>query len=98
MNPIQAYEAMVTGDDLVYCAYAYGYTNYARETDRPRLRFANAPSHGTRGCAGTQLGGTGVAVSALSRNRDMQLRMPAGSRVSSTNRVNTFASAGSPAA
>jgi multiple sugar transport system substrate-binding protein len=70
MNPIQAYEAMVTGDEIVYCAYAYGYTNYARETDRPRLRFANAPSHGTRGCAGTQLGGTGVAVSALSRNRD----------------------------
>jgi multiple sugar transport system substrate-binding protein len=70
MNPIQAYEAMVTGDDIVYCAYAYGYTNYARESGRPRLRFANAPAHGERGCSGTQLGGTGVAVSALSKNRD----------------------------
>ncbi len=71
MNPIQAYEAMVNGNDIVYCAYAYGYTNYAREADRPRLRFANAPSHGTRGCAGTQLGGTGIAVSALSKSHDM---------------------------
>ena len=71
MNPIQAYETMVSGDDIIYCAYAYGYTNYARETSRPRLRFANAPSHSTRGCAGTQLGGTGIAVSALSKSRDM---------------------------
>jgi multiple sugar transport system substrate-binding protein len=71
MNPIQAYEAMVTGHEIVYCAYGYGYTNYARANDRPRLQFADAPSHGSAGCAGTQLGGTGIAVSALSKNRDM---------------------------
>ncbi|CAH1655305.1 ABC transporter substrate-binding protein [Chelatococcus asaccharovorans] len=70
MNPIHAYEAMVSGDDIVYCAYAYGYTNYARANDRPRLKFANAPAHSERGPAGTQLGGTGIAVSALSKNRD----------------------------
>lgn len=73
MNPIQCYETMVTGDEIVYCAYAYGYTNYARENPRPRLAFTNAPSHGARGPAGTQLGGTGIAVSALSRNRDMAI-------------------------
>ncbi len=73
MNPIHCYEAMTTGEDIVYCAYAYGYTNYARAGARPRLAFANAPAHGERGPAGTQLGGTGVAVSALSRNRDMAL-------------------------
>jgi multiple sugar transport system substrate-binding protein len=71
MNPIHCYEAMVTGDDIVYCAYGYGYTNYARESSRPRLAFTNAPAHGDRGPAGTQLGGTGISVSALSRNRDM---------------------------
>ena len=70
MNPIHCYEAMVTGDDIAYCAYAYGYTNYAREGARPRLAFTNAPAHGDQGPAGTQLGGTGLAVSALSRNRD----------------------------
>ncbi|MEJ1156718.1 ABC transporter substrate-binding protein [Prosthecomicrobium sp. N25] len=70
MNPIQAYETMVTGDDVVYCAYAYGYTNYARAGGRPRLAFHDAPAHGGNGCAGTQLGGTGIAVSALSRNRE----------------------------
>jgi multiple sugar transport system substrate-binding protein len=73
MNPIHCYEAMVTSDDIVYCAYAYGYTNYARASDRPRLAFTNAPTHGDRGPAGTQLGGTGIAVSALSRNRDMAM-------------------------
>lgn len=70
MNPIQAYEAMVTADDIVYCAYAYGYTNYARTGDRPRLAFHDAPAHAGNGPAGTQLGGTGIAVSALSKNRD----------------------------
>ena len=73
MNPIQCYDAMVTQDDIVYCAYGYGYTNYARENPRPRLAFTNAPAHANRGPSGTQLGGTGVAVSARSRNRDMAL-------------------------
>lgn len=73
MNPIHAYEAMVTGDEIVYCAYAYGYTNYARASDRPRLRFADAPAHGDLGPAGTQLGGTGIAVSARSRNLAMAI-------------------------
>jgi multiple sugar transport system substrate-binding protein len=31
-----------------------------------RLKFTNAPAAGKRGCAGTMLGGTGVAVSKLS--------------------------------
>ncbi|MCP8937597.1 ABC transporter substrate-binding protein [Alsobacter sp. SYSU M60028] len=73
MNPIRCYEAMVTGDDIVYCAYGYGYTNYARENPRPRLAFTDAPSHGGCGPAGTQLGGTGVAVSARSRNVDVAM-------------------------
>lgn len=65
-NPIQVYDFMIAGADAVYCPYAFGYSNYS-SIDRPiRLKFTNAPAAGDRGCAGTMLGGTGVAVSRLS--------------------------------
>lgn len=68
-NPIQAYDRMVAGDDIAYCVYGYGYTNYARRLIGRRLTFCNVPAQGALGSAGTQLGGTGVAVSALSKHR-----------------------------
>jgi multiple sugar transport system substrate-binding protein len=65
-NPIQVYEFMISGSDVVYCPYAFGYSNYSRAGNSVRLKFANAPAAGERGCAGTILGGTGVAISKLS--------------------------------
>jgi multiple sugar transport system substrate-binding protein len=69
-NPIQLYDQMVAGSDIVYCPWAYGYSNYSRRQDSIPLAFANAPAAGNRGCAGTQLGGTGIAVSKKSPNRE----------------------------
>jgi len=65
-NPIQVYDFMISTSDAIYCPYGFGYSNYSR-ADRPvRLKFADAPAAGPRGCAGTMLGGTGVAISGKS--------------------------------
>jgi multiple sugar transport system substrate-binding protein len=68
-NPIQVYDFMVSSSEAIYCPYAFGYSNYSRSRSVPRLMFTNAPAAGPRGCAGTMLGGTGVAVSKLSPNQ-----------------------------
>lgn len=69
-NPIRVYDHMVAESDAVYCPWAYGYSNYSRREISVRLQFTNAPAAGGIGCAGTQLGGTGVAVSKQSAYRD----------------------------
>jgi multiple sugar transport system substrate-binding protein len=69
-NPIQVYDHMVTESDAVYCPWAYGYSNYSRRENSVRLQFTNAPAAGEIGCAGAQLGGTGVAVSKQSAYRN----------------------------
>jgi multiple sugar transport system substrate-binding protein len=65
-NPIQVYDFMTSASDAVYCPYGFGYSNYSRIGNPVRLKFSNAPAAGKRGCAGTMLGGTGVAISKLS--------------------------------
>lgn len=64
-NPMQVYDFMIKGSDAAYCPYGFGYSNYARMGNSVRLKFTNAPAAGQFGCAGTMLGGTGVAVSKL---------------------------------
>jgi multiple sugar transport system substrate-binding protein len=68
-NPIQVYDFMSSSSDSIYCPYGFGYSNYSRAGNSVRLRFTNAPSAGQRGCAGTMLGGTGIAVSKLSAHQ-----------------------------
>jgi multiple sugar transport system substrate-binding protein len=68
-NPIQVYDFMIGGSDAVYCPYGFGYSNYSRVANALRLKFTNAPGAGQLGCAGTMLGGTGIAVSALSTHQ-----------------------------
>jgi multiple sugar transport system substrate-binding protein len=67
-NPIQVYDFMIGGSDGVYCPYGFGYSNYSRVTNPVRLMFTNAPAAGHFGCSGTMLGGTGIAVSKLTRH------------------------------
>ena len=69
-NPIQLYDQMVAGSDIVYCPWAYGYSNYSRRQNLVPLAFADAPAARNGGCNGTQLGGTGIAVSKQSPHRD----------------------------
>ena len=67
-NPIQTYEAMTQTDDIAYCPFAYGYSNYAREgyARRP-LAFGHPPS-GRSGPLRSTLGGAGLAISATCRH------------------------------
>jgi multiple sugar transport system substrate-binding protein len=67
-NPIATYEALIGGDDLAYCPFAYGYSNYARPeyTTRP-LRFGALVRFEGRPLRST-LGGTGLAISARCHN------------------------------
>lgn len=67
-NPIQVYDFMVRSSDAVYCPYAFGYSNYSRQGAGTTLKFTNAPAAGQSGCAGTMLGGTGVAISSATQH------------------------------
>jgi multiple sugar transport system substrate-binding protein len=73
MNPIRVFERLVTDTRFTYAPLIYGYVSYARANFRPtRIEFADIPAldaaHGPRG---STLGGTGVAVSALSKHADV---------------------------
>jgi multiple sugar transport system substrate-binding protein len=72
MDPIAASEAMARENPVVsVMPYGYGYLSYALKGFRPgRLKFADIPDAGGLGSVGSALGGTGIAVSAFSQNRD----------------------------
>jgi multiple sugar transport system substrate-binding protein len=69
-NPIQVYDFMISSSDAVYCPWGFGYSNYSRQGIPTPLKFTNAPAAGTTGCAGTMIGGTGVAVTSSCAHRD----------------------------
>ncbi|HEU5015038.1 MAG TPA: extracellular solute-binding protein [Roseiflexaceae bacterium] len=70
-NPIATYEALVSGDDLVYCPFAYGYSNYARaDYTAKTLRFGGLVQFNGRALRST-LGGTGLAISTSCQNVEL---------------------------
>jgi multiple sugar transport system substrate-binding protein len=69
LNPIQVYDFMVSSTDAVYCPWGFGYSNYSRAGNPVILKFTDPPAAGNVGCAGTMLGGTGIAVTASSAYR-----------------------------
>ena len=71
-DPIAASELLASGGGrLAVMPFGYGYANYATHRFRPyRLTFANMPIAGSDGPVGSALGGTGIAVSSFSANRD----------------------------
>jgi multiple sugar transport system substrate-binding protein len=59
---------MTTTDEIVYCPFAYGYSNYARPGyARSTLRFGGLVSFNGRRLRST-LGGTGLAISSRCRH------------------------------
>ena len=72
-NPIRTYEAMVGGDDIAYCPFAFGYVNYAR-TDYAAhpLRFGGLVELAGHRLRST-LGGTGLAISRGCRDPELAL-------------------------
>ena len=67
-NPIQVYEAMVNSDEIAYCPFAYGYSNYSRiGYSRKLLHFYDLVSLNNQPMI-SSLGGTGLAVSSFSKH------------------------------
>ncbi|MCP5094069.1 MAG: extracellular solute-binding protein [Chloroflexi bacterium] len=62
-NPIKVYEALSQRDDLAYCPFAYGYSNYSRDgyADNLLLFTDMVALNGNR--MRSTLGGTGLAIS-----------------------------------
>jgi multiple sugar transport system substrate-binding protein len=70
-NSIRLHDEMAARDDLVFCPAVYCYATYAEADQRKPLRFHPLP--GPNGPAGSTIGGTGLAVSALCRHREAAL-------------------------
>ena len=67
-NPIQVYEAMVNSDEIAYCPFAYGYSNYSRMGySQKLLHFYDLVKLNDRPMI-SSLGGTGLAVSSFSQH------------------------------
>jgi len=76
MNPIDTLEYMSTNNDISYCPLLYGYSNYSRNGFRDSIvKFTNRPSFNQdeNNCSGSQIGGTGIAISKQSKNIDIAL-------------------------
>lgn len=71
-NPIKVYEAMTLTDELAYCPFAYGYSNYAKPFyARRRLDFGDMVHLPGTDRLRTTLGGTGLAISAQSKHKEI---------------------------
>ncbi|GAB3913993.1 ABC transporter substrate-binding protein [Mucilaginibacter boryungensis] len=74
-NPIQTYEAMTLGDDIAYCPFAYGYSNYSRNGyARKLLHFHDMVTLDGKTNLRSSLGGTGLAVSVNCQHVDIAMR------------------------
>lgn len=74
-NPIQVYEAMTLTDDIAYCPFAYGYSNYSRPGyARKLLHFHDMISLNGAYNLRSTLGGTGLAVSSGSAHIEMAVK------------------------
>ncbi|AWG22636.1 ABC transporter substrate-binding protein [Flavobacterium faecale] len=73
-NPIKVYEAMTLTDNYAYCPWAYGYSNYSRNGyARKLLHFHDMIEINGVGAIST-LGGTGLAVSAQSKEIETAMK------------------------
>lgn len=74
LDPIAALDLMADSDHLACCPLVYGYVSYARAGFRThRLAFTDIPCLRSSGPLGSVLGGTGLAVSARSAQREAAL-------------------------
>jgi len=74
-NPIQVYEAMTKTDEIAYCPFAYGYSNYSRRGySKKLLYFHDMISLDGKTNLRSTLGGTGLAVSSSSKHIDVAVK------------------------
>ncbi len=96
MNPIKVYEAMTLGDKYSYSPFAYGYTNYSRKGyARKLLKFHDMLEVNGVGLI-TTLGGTGLAISSKSENKEIALKYAEFSACPDTQKNLFFANGGQP--
>ncbi|MEC3907856.1 extracellular solute-binding protein [Tamlana sp. 2201CG12-4] len=71
-SPIQVCEAMTTRDDLAYCPWAYGYSNYSRKGYTSKLlHYHNLINDDKNEIYRSTLGGTGLAISTKSKYKEI---------------------------
>jgi multiple sugar transport system substrate-binding protein len=74
-NPIQVYETMTLSDEIAYCPFAYGYSNYSRTGYAGKLlHFHDMITLNGENNLRSTLGGTGLAVSAASAHKEMAVK------------------------
>jgi len=74
-NPFMVYEDMVNQDDIAYCPFAYGYSNYSRPGySRKLLHFHDLVTLEDKGAMTSTLGGAGLAISARSAHIDIAVK------------------------
>lgn len=74
-NPIQVYEAMTLSDEIAYCPFAYGYSNYSRPGYADKLlHFHDMITLNGETNLRSTLGGTGLAVSSSSAHVEMAVK------------------------
>jgi len=77
-NPIQTYEAMTLEDEVAYCPFGYGYSNYSRNGyARKLLHFHDMITLDGKTNLRSSLGGTGLAVSSNCKNVDIAMQYAA---------------------
>jgi multiple sugar transport system substrate-binding protein len=90
MNPIAVFERMKASDEAIYVPLIYGYISYARSG---AIEFANIVD----GARGSALGGTGIAVSARSREAANAKRIAIALASETMQRTTYALSGGQPA-
>lgn len=77
MDPIQALDQMSLDNEKIYSPMLYGYVNYSRKGFRKnRIQFDDMPSFNDNiknNCKGSQIGGTGLAISAFTKHKEYAL-------------------------
>ncbi|MDQ0874456.1 multiple sugar transport system substrate-binding protein [Paenibacillus sp. V4I3] len=96
-NPIKVMEAMSTRDDLYYCPFAYGYSNYARRGySKYAVRSTDMVSIGGHGKLRSTLGGTGLAISVNCMQMDDALSFAMFTASADIQKTIYFESGGQP--
>ena len=74
MDPIRTAEILSETDDFFYSPYTYGFSNYSRAGYRKNLlTYGNVIDLSNKGPHGTHLGGTGIAISNKSKQKELAL-------------------------
>lgn len=96
-NPIVVCEILSSRDDLAYCPFAYGYSNYARAGYADHLLiFDDMVTLGDWGKCVSTLGGTGLAISSACEHLDSALEYARYTASPECQRTLFFESGGQP--